>query len=345
MSIITVVGAGMMGTAMCFPAMDNGHEVRLVGIHNRDSINQVNATGYHPTLKHTLPAGVKAYHIEGLQEALDGADLIICGVSSFGIEWFEENVIPLVKDTPILSVTKGLEKQPDGTLVPYPVAIMDRAAKRGQNIRFYAVGGPVISFELADRKQTSIAFCGRDFEELKKIRDMLHTDYYHISLTNDIAGLECAVAMKNAYALGIGLAIGLNMKENGEDAPEKYNPQAALFEQSAKEASKLLNLIGGRQETMMYFAGDLYVTVFGGRTRRIGMLLGSGKTYEEAKEILAGVTLESVAIAKKVCAALKQLNERNLADPKEYPLLHHINDILNGSEVNIPWNEFESIYQ
>ena len=51
MSVITIVGAGMMGSAMCFPAADNGHEVRLVGIHNRESIDSVRATGYHTTLK------------------------------------------------------------------------------------------------------------------------------------------------------------------------------------------------------------------------------------------------------------------------------------------------------
>ena len=95
MSVITIVGAGMMGSAMCFPAMDRGHEVRLVGIHNRVSIDEVNRSGYHPTLKRQLPDGIKAYHIEGLQEALDGADLVISGVSSFGARWFETTVLPL----------------------------------------------------------------------------------------------------------------------------------------------------------------------------------------------------------------------------------------------------------
>lgn len=51
MSIITIIGAGMMGSAMCFPARDNGHEVRLVGIHNREPIDSVRKNGYHTTLK------------------------------------------------------------------------------------------------------------------------------------------------------------------------------------------------------------------------------------------------------------------------------------------------------
>ena len=342
MGIITVVGVGMMGSAMSFPAADNGHEVRLVGIHNRESMDSVAATGYHTTLKRKLPEGVKAYHIEQLQEALDGADLVICGVSSFGIQWFEEAALPLIPENiPILSITKGLEKTEDGELVPFPTAITARAAAKGKKISFNAVGGPVISFELADRQNTSIAFCGTDMDVLKKLKAMLETDYYHIKLTTDVAGLETAVAMKNAYALGVALAIGINETQFGEGSPEHFNPQAALFEQSTHEAMQIMELTGGKTETAMFFAGDLYVTVFGGRTRRIGILLGKGIPYTEAREILAGVTLESVAIATRVSAALRQQEQKGMLSTKDFPLLMHIDDIIsNGAEVNIPWNSF-----
>ncbi len=340
MSIITIVGAGMMGSAMCFPAADNGHEVRLVGIHNRESIDSVRTTGYHTTLKRTLPDGVKAYHIEGLKEALEGADLVISGVSSFGVKWFEETVLPLLPDnTPVLSVTKGLESLPDGTLVPFPTAMTARAGKK---VSLNAVGGPVISFELADRQQTEIAFCGTDMEVLKKLKAMLETDYYHITLTTDVPGLECAVAMKNAYALGVSLAIGLNERKYGEGTPEHYNPQAALFEQSTREVMKLMQLMGAQMETLPFFAGDLYVTVFGGRTRRIGILLGKGHSYEEARQILAGVTLESVAIATLAAEAIRRLEARGLAKTSDFPLLMHIDGIINRKEdVNVPWLAFE----
>lgn len=340
MSIVTIVGAGMMGSAMCFPAADNGHEVRLVGIHNRVSIDQVKENGYHPMLKCQLPEGVKAYHIEDLEVALEGADLVISGVSSFGVHWFEEHVIPLLKENqPVLSVTKGLEAREDGTLVSLPHIMTERAGKK---VSINAVGGPVISFELTQRRQTEIAFCGSDPEILKKLKAMLETDYYHISLTTDIAGLECAVAMKNAYALGVALAIGLKYKTHGREGSEHYNPQAALFEEATREVMKLMAMMGGKMETLPFFAGDLYVTVFGGRTRRIGVLLGEGKTYPEAREILAGVTLESVAIATLVCDALRKLQQQGRADTRDYPLLMHIDAILNqGAPVDIPWNTFE----
>ena len=211
MSVITIIGAGMMGSAMSFPARDNGHEVRLVGIHNRENINEIQRSGYHPTLKRQLPDGVKAYHLEDLSTALEGADLIIGGVSSFGVDWFEENILPILPaNIPVLSVTKGLEKTPEGDLIPFPTAMTQRAEAKGLQVCLNAVGGPVTSYELADRQQTHICFCGKDLSVLKMLKKTFETDYYHISLTTDVTGLECAVAMKNAYALGVSLDSVMN---------------------------------------------------------------------------------------------------------------------------------------
>ncbi len=105
---------------------------------------------------------------------------------------------------------------------------------------------------------------------------------------------------------------------------------------------KLMRIMGGNMETLPFFAGDLYVTVFGGRTRRIGMLLGKGRTYEEAREILAGIALASVAIATLTSEALRKMERRDAARTADFPLLMHINEILNQKkEVNIPWLTLE----
>ena len=342
MAVITVVGAGMMGSAMSFPARDNGHEVRLVGIHNRENIESIKKNLWHPTLKRTLPVGVKAYHIEDLKEAMEGADLIIGGVSSFGVDWFEENIVPIVPEgVPVLSVTKGLEKTPEGDLIPFPTAMARRAEAKGLKVNLNAVGGPVTSYELADRQQTCICFCGTDEKTLRWLKSLLETDYYHISITTDVVGLECAVAMKNAYALGVSLAVGKNNLQYGKDGMQHYNPQAALFEQGTKEATKLMQMMGADMRNLMFFCGDLYVTIFGGRTRMIGTLLGEGYEYKEAREMLAGITLESVAITTRVAEAIRQQAARGLADTADFPLLMLMDDLIsNNGKADIPWDKF-----
>lgn len=95
MPVITIVGSGMMGSALAFPARENGNEVRLVGTPlDREIIDACIATGRHPKFHRDFPAGLKYYQIEDLNEALSGADAVIGGVSSFGVEWFGETFCP-----------------------------------------------------------------------------------------------------------------------------------------------------------------------------------------------------------------------------------------------------------
>jgi len=87
--------------------------------------------------------------------------------------------------------------------------------------------------------------------------------------------------------------------------------------------------------------GDLYVTVYGGRTRLVGILLGRGLNIDEAREELNGVTLESLVVAVRVARAMRIRAEKGDIDLKDLPLLMHVDDILtNKAEVNIPWEKF-----
>lgn len=342
MGVITIVGAGMMGSAMSIPASDNGHKVRIVGTPlDCEIIEEAKKSGYHITLKRKLPDNTEYYQIEELGQALENCDLLIGGVSSFGVEWFGEAVLPNIPKTlPVLSVTKGLRALENGTLISLPDYL---SAKQGCcGLSLNAVGGPCISFELADRHDTVVAFCGHNMADLLKIKEMLSTDYYHINLSTDVIGVETSVAMKNAYALGVALAIGLTESKNGIGCKEEYNQQAGLFAQSTREMYRLLKIAGGEEEQILYGAGDLYVTVFGGRTRKIGTLLGRGLTYSQAAEELRGVTLESVAITRVVIEALKKMEQDGKADIKQFPLLTHIYDIITGkTTVDVPWRMFE----
>lgn len=347
MAIITIVGSGMMGSALAFPARENGHEVRLVGTHlDREIIAVSQKTNRHPKFERDFPQGVRFYPIEALDEALAGADLVIGGVSSFGVEWFGDTVLPRIADgTKVLTVTKGLQDTPDGRLVPYPFLWEEKARALGKTLSFNAVGGPCTSYELVAHDQTEVAFCGRNLDDLAQIKALMRTDYYHISLSTDVVGIESAVALKNGYALGIALTIGLNQKAFGPDSPLHFNSQAAVFGQSIREMSGLLALQGASTlDNLCVGAGDLYVTVYGGRTRLIGILLGRGLDIDEARAQLNGVTLESLTVATRVARAVKARAAAGEVDLADYPLLMHIDDILQKhAPVNIPWEDFTFI--
>ena len=151
---------------------------------------------------------------------------------------------------------------------------------------------------------------------------------------------------KNAYALGVALAIGMSYKREGK-VFEHYNSQAGIFTQASKEMYLLLDILGGTAKRNIFLGvGDLYVTVFGGRNRHLGSLLGQGYTYEEAMEKLAGITLEGVVISERTAKAVQQLSALGKLDINDFPLIMHINELLfENKRVNVPWKKFETEYE
>jgi glycerol-3-phosphate dehydrogenase (NAD(P)+) len=346
MATVAIIVAGMMGTAMCWPLVDNGHTVRLVGTPlDEEIIRSILETREHPKLKRQIPREVDAFPVAGLRRAVTGADLIIGGISSFGVDWFAQEVGPFFQPSvPILTVTKGMEDQADGYLDVIPVILNRKLPEilRGQ-ISLNAIGGPCIAHELAARRQTAVVFTGRDAHSLENLRKILATDYYHIWVSTDMVGVEACAALKNAYAMGVGLAVGMMEAAGPDGLANMHNPQAALFGQACYEMHRLIRVLGGNEANVAWLpgAGDLFVTVFGGRTVRLGKLLGQGKPFTEARRIMAGETLESVEIITRVARAIPKLASRGLLDLKDFPLLLHMDRVINhGEPVIIPWQSF-----
>jgi glycerol-3-phosphate dehydrogenase (NAD(P)+) len=98
-----------------------------------------------------------------MAQAVKDADFVIGGVSSFGVDWFGEEVLTkLPASLPVLSVTKGLLDTPDGRLLTYPAVWESRLAAKGIARDICAIGGPCTSYELVAHDQTEVAFCGKD---------------------------------------------------------------------------------------------------------------------------------------------------------------------------------------
>lgn len=344
MAVITIIGSGMMGSALAFPARENGNTVRLVGTHlDSEIIDSCIKTGRHPKFDRDFPDGIEYYHIEDVAEAIRGSDFIICGVSSFGVEWFGEKILPMIPEgMPVLSVTKGLINTEDGKLITYPDYWQGCLEKLGRKLPLNAIGGPCTSYELVAHDHSEVVFCGYDTETLAFLRSAMQTDYYHISLSRDVTGIESAVALKNGYALGIALTIGLNQRKFGENSPLHFNSQAAVFGQSVREMSRLLEFQGALTvENQATGFGDLYVTVYGGRTRLVGILLGRGLDIDQAQKELAGVTLESLVVAKRVASAVKLNISKGVLRAEDFPLLLHIDGIISEKKsAELPWDAF-----
>lgn len=342
MSIVTLIGAGQMASALTFPLFENSHEVRLTGSPLDDAvIDRLRQDNYHINLRRTLHEGIRYYNNAQMREALSGADLVVCGVSSFGVDWFAQEVLPILDESvPLISVTKGMLDFPDGTMMTYPEYWQTRLPKESR-LQLFAIGGPCTARDLADHDPSFVAYCGPDMEKLRWIRSLFSTDYYMISLTKDVVGLECAVALKNGYALGTALAIGM-AEAAGDDGIDHNNSESALFQESVKEMLDLLRIVGGSQDMIMYAAGDLNVTVAAGRSRTVGLLLGKGLPIGEVMRQLKGQTLEAVVIATRTARAVRALARAGRVRESDFPLLLHVDALLSGhAALDIPWKAFE----
>lgn len=344
MSVVTLIGSGQMASALTFPLFENGHEVRLCGSPLDDKvIDRLKEDNYHINLLRTLHEGIQYYYCKDVKEAIKGADLIVCGVSSFGVDWFADEIFPILdENVPVISVTKGMLDFPDGKLMCYPEYWQGKLPANSK-LKLYAIGGPCTARDLSDHDPSFVGFCGPDIPTLEKIRDIFQTDYYIISLTTDVVGLECAVALKNGYALGTALAIGM-AEACGDDGVDHNNSESALFQESVREMMDLLRLVGGGVDNIMYAAGDLNVTVAAGRSRTVGLLLGKGLGIKEIEEKLKGQTLEAVVIATRTARAVKALAKAGKVKEDDFPLLMHVDELLNqGKKLNIPWKKFQRI--
>ncbi len=327
MSNVAIVGAGMMGSAIAWPLSDNGHNVRLVGTHlDKATIDSCVSKNFHPRLRRHLPKNVKPYYIEQIADALDGAEVIVSGVSSPGVHWIGKALCPYLRPgMKIIAVTKGLEAAADGHLKILPDVLADEfPVNLRDRITLAAIGGPCIAGELAGRRHTCVYFASRDAAALPKFRELFKTPYYHIFLSTDLVGVEVCVALKNAYTLAVGLAEGMLDRIGGTDEAQarNHNPAAAIFGASAKEMARLVSVLGGNPSMVTNLPGvaDQYVTCMGGRTVRLGRLLGKGLTYEQARAEMAEDTLESAFVVAQIAKALPGMEARGLLGPEELPL-------------------------
>jgi glycerol-3-phosphate dehydrogenase (NAD(P)+) len=348
MAVITVVGAGYMGSALTFPASDNEHEVRLVGTHlDEEIIRNCLENGFHPKLKRFLPANVTPFFHTQLAEVVPDADIIVLGVNSRGVHWAAEQLAPHLRPGQItLMVTKGLEEDNQGALRVLPdIFAADLPAAIRDQIYYAAIGGPSIAGELAARRHTSVVFTSRTAGILPHLQTVFSTPYYHIWTSTDLIGVEVCVALKNPYALAVGLAAGLVESENPPDiaGAKQHNFAAAIFAQGLAETAQLVQVMGGSIESVFSLpgAGDLYVTTQGGRNSRMGRLLGMGMRYADAVEEMPNETIEGVDATIAIAPSVERMIANGQLPQDAMPLLRRLYKILTQNEpVDFDFNRF-----
>ncbi len=345
---ISILGAGVMGSAMTLPAAAAGHRVDLVGTHlDEEIVRSVADSGFHPGLKVKLPETVRARPWTEFSETIsDETRLIILGVSSAGVDWAVEQLAhAMQRPLPVLMVTKGMLAD-GGKLQAFPAIVANRIRqKTGFAVPVMAIAGPCIAGELAVRRNTSVVIAGEEKAEIERAIALLSAPFYHARASGDVIGVEVSAAFKNYFAIAVGTAAGaLERSEAAENAAAMHNQASGLFAQSVDEIATLAEALGGRRESAYGLAGvgDLHVTCMAGRNSRMGRLLGMGLSYSTAKaNHMPGDTIEGAELALSAGPVLLDMMDKGHLPSDRLPLTRAIaTAICNDRQLDIPWDSF-----
>jgi glycerol-3-phosphate dehydrogenase (NAD(P)+) len=320
-----------MGSALATPLRAAGWDVALWGTWLDDHLLAACRAGRpHPRTEVPLARGTDLYDSDDLAAALDGADLAAVAVASVGvIEVARRALDGLLRTRAILLTSKGFSPAEDGRVRLLPEALRDLAAAHGAELPpVVAVGGPCKANEVAAGRWTATIFGCRDRAVADDAANGVRTDAYRAEVTDDESGVEICAPMKNVYAIALGLADGLQERD---DLPY-HDLKAATFAQALREMMVLSDLVGARRETAtgLAGAGDLEVTGLSGRNKVYGLRIGRGERPSDALAAMeaAEQTVEGVPAAR---LARDLVDQRDAAAWDALPLLRAVLALLDDA--------------
>jgi len=306
MSKILIIGAGAMGSAFTVPCIDNKHEVTLVGSPlEDDQIKNLKEDGFHKNLNIKLSNKIIFLNSKNLAgEINNGYDIVVVGVNSKGIDWISNQLNSLNSKIPMLLLTKGLSVKNN------KLEILTNLFK---NSNVSAVAGPCLAKDLSKRNKTGVVFTNKNISVAKDIGKLFKTNYYFMEYSDDIIGVEICAAIKNFYSMVIG-------------SSKDLNTAAMLMQKSVLEMGKFIQLFGGLEQTVYGLAGlgDLYVSIAGGRNRKMGQYLGEGHSYTQAKtKFMPNDTVEGAELAFEIGPKILKDISKN-----DFPIMYSLVESL-----------------
>ena len=310
MAKISVIGSGGWGIALTILLHKNGHDLTIWSFDKKEA-EELKKTRQNKTKLPNilLPEDVKV--TDDLREAVDNKDILILAVPSKAIRSVSKSLKNIIKDNQIVvNVAKGLEEDTLETMTD----IIEEELK-DKNPKVAVLSGPSHAEEVGRGIPTTCVVSAHNKELTLYLQNVFMNPSFRVYTSPDMLGVEIGGALKNVIALAAGIADGLNYGDN---------TKAALITRGIKEISSLGVAMGGEQSTFYGLTGlgDLIVTCASmhSRNRRAGILLGQGKTLDEAiKEV--NMVVEGVYSAKSALMAAKKYNV-------EIPIIEQVNAVL-----------------
>ena len=291
---IAVLGAGSFGTALAMTLVGKGHDV-IQWARRESHIEELKSTHHNEKYLPGIELPEELKFTADIAEALEGRDIALFAVPAQTFRTvLTEAKEYLPADAIIVNAAKGIEK--DSLL-----RLSEVAGEIAPEHRYVAISGPSHAEEVARRLPTTVVCAAHDHELAVEIQEIFSTDRFRVYTNDDLIGVELGGALKNIIALGAGISDGLEFGDNAK---------AAMMTRGMTEMKRLGLALGANAETFSGLAGigDLIVTCTSmhSRNRRCGILIGKGRTVEDAKKEV-GMVVEGLSTAEAANALAARL--------------------------------------
>ena len=286
-----IIGSGSWGTALAKILTDNNNDINW-RVRNESSIKHFITRHHNPDYLSSVYFDTSLLHFTSdVSTVIKNSDCIIIAVpSAYAVSTLQGLSPSIFKEKKIISAIKGI--------LPEQNLLLNQYLKQEYNVElknYFAVLGPCHAEEVAAEKLSYLTFSGIDEETTRIISGYFATPYLNTIINNDIYGVQFAAILKNIYALGAGIAHGLDYGDNF---------LSVLIANSADEMAEFLRKSGtknidvghiaderkGHDETRINYAtsvylGDLLVTCYSlySRNRTFGNMIGKGYSVKAAQ--------------------------------------------------------------
>lgn len=307
MAKVSILGGGTWGIAIAVLLNNNGHEITVWSALEKE-VDMLKSTREHKMLPGVKLADDMIFTTDD-EEAVKGKDLVVMAVASSytrsTANRFSKLITPKQK---IVNVAKGIE---ESTLMTLSEIIEQEIPQADVAV----LSGPSHAEEVGRGLPTTIVVGAKSKATAEYIQNLFMSEAFRVYTSPDVLGIELGGSLKNVVALAAGIADGLGYGDNAK---------AALITRGITEIARLGTVMGGKFETFCGLTGigDLIVTCASmhSRNRRAGILIGQGKTMEEAMEEV-NMVVEGVYSAKAAMALAQKYDV-------QLPIIEQVNAVL-----------------
>ncbi len=304
---IAFLGGGSFGTALSKCMAQNGYEA-IVWDRKEETVHEINE--FHTNDKFLkglkLPKSLTA--TTDLQKAIEHSDFVVLAVPSSAVREMAGRIKPYLSgEETIVSIAKGVDPK---TLKPLSQVIHDVLGKDP-----VILSGPSHAEEVAQDLPTTLVASSKNELAMVRVQETFSSNTLRIYRNHDLMGVEIGGAVKNIIALAAGISDGIGYGDNAK---------AALMTRGMAEIIRIGEKMGAQTDTFYGLTGmgDLIVTCTSmhSRNRRCGILIGQGKSAEEATREI-GMVVEGI----KATQAFYELSRKYNV---EMPITDSVHQIL-----------------